>query len=231
MNEPVCLTSHSWINLFTDRCQRFVGTVQRAEPHELVGALGQLTTDLPLQLLPRERLVIYNVLTRVLGRTALLTGISRLPDVSTALVSWSAVDFMAESFVTEIDCIMARCAAALDRGGHVMTRDSDPRVVRALIFIEEHFANESLTIKQVARAAGASIWHTQRLLKATTGHGFSAHRHRIRIETACRMLRGTRMSVKEVSAAVGYGSSSQFGRHFKRLIGATPGAYRLGGLS
>ena len=98
----------------------------------------------------------------------------------------------------------------------------DSRVDRVLGLIEARHCEPSLTIGRAARDVRLSRWHLGRLLKQHTGHGFLSHVHRARVLSARRLLEGSDLSIKEIAAAVGYASSQQLDRHFKRIVGDTP---------
>ena len=50
---------------------------------------------------------------------------------------------------------------------------------------------------------------------------------RRRIERAKQLLQaGTDLSLAEVALRAGFSDQSQFSRHFKRLVGVTPGRFR-----
>ena len=48
----------------------------------------------------------------------------------------------------------------------------------------------------------------------------------IRIETACNLLKNTNLSLKEISAKVGYSNQYYFSSCFKKKTGQTPSSYR-----
>jgi AraC family transcriptional regulator len=81
-------------------------------------------------------------------------------------------------------------------------------------------------LKEITSASRLSVWHAARMLKHETGFPFSSHLHKSRVLEATDLLHDATLSVKEIAALVGYGSSSQFGRHFRRLTGTTPRAFR-----
>ncbi len=66
----------------------------------------------------------------------------------------------------------------------------------------------------------------KRRFKEATGHTPIAYVQRIRVERAKRLLETSRMSVEEISWAVGYEDPASFRRLFKRLTGLAPGEYR-----
>ena len=49
---------------------------------------------------------------------------------------------------------------------------------------------------------------------------------RFRLEAALNLLITTDRPLAEVAAACGYYDQSQFGRHFRRVVGTSPSAYR-----
>jgi AraC family transcriptional regulator len=61
--------------------------------------------------------------------------------------------------------------------------------------------------------------------------GEPPHRYviRLRIERAKELLREGRLSLAQVAAAVGFADQCHFNRHFKRLVGETPGQFLPGG--
>ena len=48
----------------------------------------------------------------------------------------------------------------------------------------------------------------------------------MKCERACILLGTTRLSILEISTALGYDSLSHFNRIFKEYTGVSPGAYR-----
>jgi AraC family transcriptional regulator len=99
--------------------------------------------------------------------------------------------------------------------------------LRAVVaYIEEHL-DTGPTLEQLAAVAGLSAYHFARQFKAATG--LPPHQYVIarRVERAKQLLQaGTELSLAEVAGCAGFSDQSQFSRHFKRLVGVTPGQYR-----
>jgi AraC family transcriptional regulator len=100
--------------------------------------------------------------------------------------------------------------------------------LRAVVeYIEEHL-DADLTLEQIAAVAHLSVYHFARQFRAATGlppHKFVIRR---RVERARHLLQaGTDLSLAEVAAHVGFSDQSQFSHHFKRLVGVTPGQFRI----
>jgi AraC family transcriptional regulator len=89
-------------------------------------------------------------------------------------------------------------------------------------YVEEHL-DSSLTLGEMAATAHLSAYHFARQFKAATG--LPPHQYVIarRVERAKQLLQaGNAASLAEVALRAGFSDQSQFCRHFKRLVGATP---------
>jgi AraC family transcriptional regulator len=99
--------------------------------------------------------------------------------------------------------------------------------LRAVVeYVEDHL-DAGLTLEQMAAAAHLSAYHFARQFKAATG--LPPHQYVIlrRVERAKHLLQaGTDLSLAQIAAHAGYLDQSQFSRHFKRLVGVTPGQFR-----
>ena len=99
--------------------------------------------------------------------------------------------------------------------------------LRAVVeYIEEHLG-AGLTLEQMAAAAHLSAYHFARQFKAATGmppHQYVVAR---RVERAQQLLQQGDHSLAEVAACTGFSDQSQFCNHFKRLVGVTPGRFRM----
>jgi AraC family transcriptional regulator len=100
------------------------------------------------------------------------------------------------------------------------------RLRAVLDYIEEHL-DGSPTLGELAAVARLSPYHFARQFRAATGlppHQFVIAR---RVERAKQLLQGEAdLSLAEVAAHAGFSDQSVFCRHFKRLVGVTPGRFR-----
>jgi AraC-like DNA-binding protein len=98
-----------------------------------------------------------------------------------------------------------------------------PEVRRARDYLHAHLA-DNVSLTDLARVAGLSPYEFCRVFGAT--YGLPPHRYHLyaRIDHARELLvRG--LSPAAAAVATGFSDQSHFGRHFKQLIGVTPGAY------
>jgi transcriptional regulator GlxA family with amidase domain len=89
----------------------------------------------------------------------------------------------------------------------------------------EHLDQE-LTLSGLAAKAHLSTRTLSRRFEVETGRGALQWITERRVERARALLEDGRLSVTEVAYATGFGSLAAFRRHFARLTGTTPRAYR-----
>jgi AraC-like DNA-binding protein len=99
------------------------------------------------------------------------------------------------------------------------------RLRHVMDFIEEHLGEE-IRLSQLADLAQMSLYHFGHLFKQSTGlppHQFCLQR---RIVRAKKLLADSRLSITEISQALGFASQAHFTTAFRKLVGITPHAYR-----
>ena len=97
-------------------------------------------------------------------------------------------------------------------------------LVRAKDLIDREYARQ-LDVATLAHEAHASTAHFARSFKRAFGETPHKYLIRRRIERAKELLRGTDLSVTEISLAVGFQSLGSFGAAFRELVGESPGRY------
>jgi AraC family transcriptional regulator len=99
--------------------------------------------------------------------------------------------------------------------------------LRAVVeYIEGHL-DAGVSLDELAAVARLSPYHFARQFKAATG--LPPHQYVIarRVERAKQLLQQDRdLPLAEVAADAGFSDQSQFTRHFKRMVGVTPGQFR-----
>lgn len=85
---------------------------------------------------------------------------------------------------------------------------------------------EEIPLAELAAVVGVSYHHFCHAFKASTGMAPHQWLVEARVERACELLRGTRLSVTEIAAMVGYEDPNQLLRVFRSRRGTTPAAYR-----
>jgi AraC family transcriptional regulator of adaptative response/methylated-DNA-[protein]-cysteine methyltransferase len=98
---------------------------------------------------------------------------------------------------------------------------------KACEYIRLH-SEEALPLKELAEAAGLSLFHFQRSFKTITGVTPKQYVEACRLEALKGALRGAR-SVTDAVYEAGFGSSSRVYERTDTRLGMTPGEYRAGG--
>ena len=98
-------------------------------------------------------------------------------------------------------------------------------MLRARDAMDRDYA-QPLDIRMLARIAYVSEAHFIRTFSATFGETPHRYLQRRRVERAMFLLRETDRSVSEICLDVGFTSLGTFGRTFRKIVGASPTAYR-----
>jgi AraC-like DNA-binding protein/ligand-binding sensor protein len=101
-----------------------------------------------------------------------------------------------------------------------------PLVQKAREYIDKHKTQE-LSLADVAKAAGASVFHFCKVFRKSTGIKFTDYVNRVRLEDARTQLLNPNRRISEVAYDVGFQSLTQFNRMFKRVFGQSPSDFRL----
>lgn len=109
-------------------------------------------------------------------------------------------------------------------GGRRQGRIS-PFVIRACTIINERLSGD-ISLEEIARRVEISPFYFSKLFKEETGANFIDYLTMARIERAKGYLRDEARSVKEISAAAGYGDPNYFSKLFKKVVGLTPTEFR-----
>jgi transcriptional regulator GlxA family with amidase domain len=100
------------------------------------------------------------------------------------------------------------------------------RVARALELVETEYRIPQLNLDRISRELGVTKPHFCRLFKREVGIGFPEYVCRMRLRHAEKLLRETALSIKEITAAVGFAYATQLDRAFKAAYGSPPKEFR-----
>lgn len=127
-------------------------------------------------------------------------------------------------FAAFLRLLLEQCT---ERGVPALGNWSDrPAVRRARELIHERCA-ANITLDELSAAAGLSRFHLLRVFKNEVGLPPHAYQLQVRVARARTLLAGG-MPAAAVAADLGFADQSHFTRHFRRVVGVTPGVYAKG---
>lgn len=109
--------------------------------------------------------------------------------------------------------------------GWIETDGLSPGIEKALQYVRERF-QASVCVQDVARHSALSYHHLCRKFKKETGRTVVELINWLRIERAKGLLETSPEPIHEIAQQVGFTSTVQFHRTFKKLEADTPMQYR-----
>jgi AraC-like DNA-binding protein len=178
------------------------------------------------------RALIDEILADVRGarsRSAWLRGpIIRDPDAAAQLRILHLVSERSRNSLERQIALISLLRCLFGRHGHDRMYAPDPGqhpgAVRAMRDYLHAHAVDDVTLDELAAVGGLSKFHALRVFRTHTGltpHQYQTH---LRVHLARELIRsGLRLS--EVAVRAGFCDQSHLHRHFKRVVGVTPGGY------
>ncbi|MFC7681433.1 response regulator [Paenibacillus sp. GCM10028914] len=102
-------------------------------------------------------------------------------------------------------------------------------ILKATRFIEEHYAEEDLSLTKVADSLGMSVAYLSRSFKEEMNINFVKYLIKVRLDKAKSLLETDSCSATEAAYQVGFTDYSHFSRTFKKHFGLGPSEYRKWG--
>ena len=114
----------------------------------------------------------------------------------------------------------------------VRSRRAAPlRTIQPVLAYAAKHLDGDVSLEALARHAGLSAFHLQRIFSATAGETPKRLTLRLRLGRAAVMLLASDDSILDVALACGFQSHEVFIRAFRRRFGTTPSAYRARGFA
>ena len=151
-----------------------------------------------------------------------------LPDTETTLPH-SITDFHTYTGLkNRLDAWLEAFVSAMTAEGAVPSRlgITDQRVQRAVRLIDSWSLELPLDRERLAREAGLTVTHLERLFMAQLHVTPSRYFDRRRIDRACLSLCGSEMSIKAIAFGMGFHSEAHFSHWFKQHQQTCPRSFR-----
>jgi AraC family transcriptional regulator len=94
-------------------------------------------------------------------------------------------------------------------------------IVKSIEYIEANLKNE-ISVLDVAKASGYSLYHFSRLFHGITGHSPKDYILRRRLTEAASELLDTKRKISDIAFKYQFNDSETFNRAFKRVFGLSP---------
>lgn len=101
-------------------------------------------------------------------------------------------------------------------------------IENVVAYMRDHYA-QTVRLEDLSMMAFLSRNHFCRCFKELTGMTAVEYMQKLRVEEAARLLKNTLLDVGQVGERVGYADRRYFNDVFKRIMGMTPGQYRIRG--
>jgi len=99
------------------------------------------------------------------------------------------------------------------------------RVNIVIEYINNHL-DEDIDLEKLADISNFSKWHFQRMMRAYLGEPIGIYIIRLRVETAAKLLRYSKMSISDIAYQVGYNTPSSLSKVFRMFYLISPSEYR-----
>ncbi|WP_087023969.1 helix-turn-helix domain-containing protein [Thaumasiovibrio subtropicus] len=99
------------------------------------------------------------------------------------------------------------------------------RISEVINYVMEHY-QAPIKLKTIADQLGMTESYFSRFFHQSSGHRFTDFVNRVRVQRACVLLTESDTTIAEISLKVGFQNLTNFSRHFRRIKGISPLAYR-----
>lgn len=106
-----------------------------------------------------------------------------------------------------------------------ITSIDEQLIKKALECVEKNMGNCEYTVEQLSSDVGMTRMNLYRKLQNITGQTPTEFIRSIRLKRAAQLLKGSQLTILQISDQVGYNSSRAFSKNFKDMFGMLPSQY------
>lgn len=126
---------------------------------------------------------------------------------------------MLAALTTQLDILFQRSLA------HNEMDDNEVMVKKVEQIINERFTT-TVMIKDIAHELGISVSHIRAQFVRLRGYTPMSYLQKLRIQRAVALLHASDLTLEIIAGLCGYHSASHLSRHFKQIMGKSPGTLR-----
>ncbi|GHU74759.1 hypothetical protein AGMMS49992_17170 [Clostridia bacterium] len=112
---------------------------------------------------------------------------------------------------------------------HYYRRQSEDSILSTMRLVKQYIYlhyKENISLESLSQQFALSSTYLSRIFKATYHEGISTLLTRLRIESACALLKDSTLSIYLIAEQLNFSDVSYFSKVFRRYMGITPGEYR-----
>lgn len=121
-----------------------------------------------------------------------------------------------------VEKILNDCSLAIK---NVRNSVENPIIKKVCNYVDNHLEDD-ISLEQMASIVGVSSFYLSKLFKEEKGITFITFISDKRLEKSCQLLNESELSIKEITAKVGYNDQNYFSKIFKNKYGVSPKEYR-----
>jgi transcriptional regulator GlxA family with amidase domain len=153
-------------------------------------------------------------------------GVTAGIDLTLALVAEDHGRKAAAAVARQLVVYLRRSGGQSQFSALLAAQDADSQPIQDLLaWLPEHLTQD-LSIPKLALLTNLSERHFSRLFKAEVGVGPGEHIEALRLESACRLIESTHLTIEQVASTCGFGAVETMNRAFRRRLGTTPMQHR-----
>ena len=133
--------------------------------------------------------------------------------------------FVEESAVRLLSRVVASAARAWDLSRKTSESSLGELAEAAKTVLAQGF-REPVSLDEVARRAGSSVFHLCRTFRRHTGSTLHGYRNQLRLRTALERVAAPESDLTDLALDLGYSSHSHFTAAFRKAFGMAPSAFR-----
>jgi AraC family transcriptional regulator, glycine betaine-responsive activator len=164
------------------------------------------------------------------GNAVTCCGRSATVDFALYCVSNICGGRVARAVADKLNCERWRESNSMQCHSRIMHRRSMPPLLRRALALMDQHIDSPLTTTQIAKRAHVSIRHLHYSFIRYFGVTPRRFFERYRLQRARRLVYGTCLSMKKISIAVGFKSTSHFAKQYRETFGIQPSKDRAEGI-
>jgi AraC-like DNA-binding protein len=133
--------------------------------------------------------------------------------------------FVEESAVRLLSRVVANAARAWDLSRETSGSTQGELAEAAKTVLAQDF-REPVSLDEVARRAGSSVFHLCRTFRRHTGSTLHGYRNQMRLRTALEQVAAPASDLTDLALDLGYSSHSHFTSAFRKAFGMAPSTFR-----